>query len=66
MALGKKEKTTDVVSVQDELRKELDTLKERVDPPSGFMISTKGKTFTLPDGSANPGPLDGLYALGRI
>lgn len=47
----------DVVNVQEALRKELETLKERVDPPSGYMISTKGKTFTLPDGSANPGPL---------
>ena len=47
----------DVQSIQDELRKELDTLKERVDPPSGFKISTKGKVFTLPDGSSSDGPL---------
>jgi len=46
-----------VQSVQDELRKELETLKERVDPPSGFKISTKGKMFTLPDGSSSDGPM---------
>ena len=44
-------------SIQDELRKELSTLKDRVDPPSGFMISTKGKVFTLPDGSSDKGPM---------
>lgn len=47
----------EVLSIQEQLRKELATLKERVDPPSGFKISTKGKVFTLPDGSANDGPL---------
>ena len=46
-----------VLSVQEELRKELGGLKDRVEPPSGYMISTKAKTFTLPDGSANAGPL---------
>lgn len=46
-----------VLDVQAELRKELDTLKERVDPPSGYMIGTKGKVFTLPDGSSSDGPL---------
>ena len=47
----------DVLNVQEQLRKELDTLKERVDPPSGFMISTKGKVFTLPNGASSDGPL---------
>jgi hypothetical protein len=47
----------EIRSIQDELRKELETLKERVDPPSGFKISTKGKAFTLPDGSSSDGPL---------
>jgi hypothetical protein len=47
----------DVMSVQEQLRKELDTLKDRVDPPSGYMINTKGKVFTLPNGSASDGPL---------
>ena len=50
-------KSKAIQSIQDELRKELDTLKERVDPPSGFTISTKGKVFTLPDGSADNGPM---------
>ena len=50
-------KSKDVLNVQDQLRKELDTLKDRVEPPSGYMISTKGKVFTLPDGSADDGPL---------
>jgi hypothetical protein len=47
----------DVLNVQEQLRKELDTLKTRVEPPSGFMISTKGKVFSLPDGSTGDGPL---------
>ena len=46
-----------VINVQEQLRKELDTLKDRVEPPSGFMINTKGKVFTLPNGSASDGPL---------
>lgn len=47
----------EIQSIQDQLRKDLATLKDRVDPPSGFTISTKGKTFTLPDGTSNPGPM---------
>jgi hypothetical protein len=50
-------KRNEIQSIQDQLRKELDTLQERVDPPSGFKISTKGKVFTLPDGSSNDGPM---------
>jgi len=50
-------KSKDVLNVQEQLRKELDTMKDRVDPPSGYMISTKGKVFTLPNGSASDGPL---------
>jgi hypothetical protein len=50
-------KSKEVLSVQDQLKKELETLKDRVDPPSGYMVSVKGKTFTLPDGSANDGPM---------
>lgn len=50
----------EVQSIQDQLRNELATLKERVDPPSGFMISTKGKVFTLPDGSSSDGPMDAV------
>ena len=47
----------DVLNVQEQLKAELAHLKERVDPPSGYMIGTKGKVFTLPDGSSNDGPL---------
>lgn len=56
--MATKKTGTDVQSIQDQLRQELATLKERVDPPSGFMISTKGKVFTLPDGNASDGPMD--------
>lgn len=51
-------KKQDVVSVQDQLKKELTTLKDRVEPPGGFLINLKGKVFTLPDGSSNAGPLE--------
>lgn len=47
----------EVMSVQEQLRKELDTLKDRVDPPSGYMVGTKGKVFTLPNGASSDGPL---------
>lgn len=47
----------DVLNVQEELKKELAGLKERVDPPSGYMISVKGKSFALPNGSSSDGPL---------
>lgn len=50
-------KAKNVISVQDQLRAELAVMKDRVEPPSGYMISTKGKTFTLPNGSASDGPL---------
>jgi hypothetical protein len=47
----------EVQSIQEQLRKDLATLKDRVEPPSGFTISTKGKTFTLPDGTSDTGPM---------
>ena len=47
----------EVLDIQAQLRGELEGMKDRVEPPSGYMISTKGKTFTLPDGSADDGPL---------
>jgi len=46
-----------VLNVQDELRKELAGLKDKVDPPSGFMVNLKGKVFTLPNGASSDGPL---------
>ena len=51
-------KSKEVMSIQEQLRAEVAQLKDRVDPPSGYLISTKGKVFTLPDGSSNPGPLN--------
>ncbi len=50
-------KSKELTNIQAELRKELDTLKDRVDPPSGYMINLTAKVFTLPDGSADDGPL---------
>ena len=47
----------DVISVQDQLKAELAHLKDRVDPPSGYLIGTKGKVFSMPDGSSNNGPM---------
>lgn len=52
-----KTESKELQSIQDKIRKDLATLKDRVEPPSGFTISTKGKTFTLPDGTSNPGPM---------
>jgi hypothetical protein len=46
-----------VRSIQDEIKAEIEGLKDRVEPPSGFKISTKGKMFTLPNGSSSEGPL---------
>lgn len=47
-----------VVDIQAELRKQVATLRETVAPPSGYVISTKAKQFTLPDGRQSAGPLD--------
>ena len=55
---AKKTESKDVMSIQEQLKKDLATLKDRVEPPSGFTISTKGKTFTLPDGTSDPGPMN--------
>lgn len=47
----------DLIDVQTALRKELDTMKTRVEPPGGYLVGTKAKVFTLPDGSTGDGPL---------
>jgi hypothetical protein len=49
--------STQLQDIQAKLREELQSIKETVAPPSGFIIGTKGKQFTLPDGSNSPGPL---------
>ena len=47
----------DVLDIQAQIRAELDNIKATVEPPSGFVISTKGSVFTLPDGSVDEGPM---------
>ena len=42
------------------LRQELAALHTRIAPPAGNRISVKGRVFTMPDGSTNPGPLAGV------
>lgn len=50
--------STALQSLQEEMKAELDTLKETVSKPSGFSISTRNKMFTTPDGESSPGPLE--------
>lgn len=47
-----------LVDIRAQLRRELEEQKNRVAAPSKNKISTLGKTFTLPDGRSNPGPLN--------
>lgn len=49
--------STAVVNYQEQLRRELAQLSETVEAPSSNKISTKGKTFTLPNQRSSPGPL---------
>lgn len=42
---------------REQLRQELATLRSRIAPPAGNRISLKGRVFTMPDGSTNPGPI---------
>ena len=53
-----KAQTKEVLSVQEQIKNELAGLKERVDPPTGFIIQTKGKVFTMPDGTQDNGPMN--------
>jgi hypothetical protein len=46
-----------LVNYEEQLRKELATLKDSVEPPSSNKIGTKGKVFSTPDGKSGPGPL---------
>lgn len=46
-----------IVDYRAQLKKELAGLRDRVPAPSGNRISLKGKTFNLPDGSSDPGPI---------
>jgi len=42
---------------REALRQELATLHTRIAPPAGNRISLRGRVFTMPDGSTNPGPI---------
>ncbi len=50
----------DVLDIQAALKAELAAAKDMVAPPSGFVISLKGKEFTLPDGSVGSGPMSAI------
>jgi hypothetical protein len=44
----------EVANIEEMLKKQLTGLKDRVGAPPSNKISTKGKQFTLPDGSTGP------------
>lgn len=46
-----------LLDLQAEIKAELEAASKTVDPPSNFKISTKGKQFTLPDGTSSRGPM---------
>jgi hypothetical protein len=56
-AKADEQKGKDVLDIQAQIRAELDVIKTTVAPPSGFVISTKGRVFGLPDGSVDEGPM---------
>jgi len=49
-----------LADLQKEIRAELEAASRTIDPPSNFKISTKGKVFTLPDGTSSRGPLEAV------
>ena len=51
-------KSTAVMSIQDQIKAELAQVNKMVTKNEGTKISTKGKVFTLPDGTSHPGPLN--------
>lgn len=52
-------KSTNVVSIQDQLRAQAAAVNERTAPASGSAIRvTQDKQFVLPDGTKTPGPLE--------
>lgn len=46
--------------LQAEIKQELEAASRTIDPPSNFKISTKGKMFTLPDGTSSRGPMEAV------
>ena len=53
-------KNNAMLDLQAEIKRELELAKETVDPPSNFKISTRGKQFTLPDGTSSRGPMSAV------
>lgn len=49
-----------MLDLQAEIKAELEAASKTVDPPSNFKISTKGKMFTLPDGTSSRGPMQAV------
>lgn len=49
--------STALQNIKDQMNAELAELGSTVAPPASRKISTAGKKFTLPDGTAHPGPL---------
>lgn len=49
-----------IVNYDKELSDEVAKIKGTLGAPSSNVISTKGKLFTLPDGTSNPGPLQAI------
>ncbi len=48
---------TEVISIEDQIKKNLATLNESVTRPPSNKISTDGKRFTLPGGEPRTDPL---------
>lgn len=48
---------TDLQSYEAQLAQEAEKVKATLGAPSTNKVSTKGKMFTLPDGTTNPGPM---------
>ncbi len=49
-----------IAEYREALRQELAALHTRIAPPTGNRISLRGRVFTMPDGSTNPGPIAGV------
>lgn len=47
-----------ILDLQKQLKTELETIQQTIEPPAGRMINLKGKVFTLPDGSSSSDPID--------
>lgn len=52
--------STAIASIQEEIARELAAQSKGFEAPSGRYIGTKGRMFTLPDGTQNPGPIQAV------